>query len=128
MTTVGKGFVICGAVVLLSRDVADRSRFKNPLDPPAIAPLKRVGELLLRMVEQGKLTSRDFDDVATQNISQYRMGKKLAARANDIFGGEFRALQMETRKQDISWLKGVQRRYGKTMNEEGKRNKRFQVG
>ena len=35
----------------IAMDVADRSRFRNPMGPPAFAPAEALGELLLRFVE-----------------------------------------------------------------------------
>ena len=43
-------------------DFAQRSRFKNPAEPPGLDPLKQVGNIVLDWMEQKQLTPHDVDE------------------------------------------------------------------
>ena len=117
-----------GNYLQMGRDVVARSRFKNPLDPPSVAPLKVVSDLMLDWWEQGTITPDNLDQFARTQLSMYRVGKQAAARVNDVFGGEFRGLQMETRRQDLQWLNGVSRRYNTQLGVQKNRTQFGRIG
>ena len=117
-----------GNYLQMGRDVVARSRFKNPLDPPSVAPLKGVSDLMLDWWEQGTITPDNLDQFSRTQLSMYRVGKQAAARVNDVFGGEFRGLQMETRRQDLQWLNGVSRRYNSQLGVQKNRTQFGRIG
>ena len=119
---------LLGNYLQMGRDVVARSRFKNPLDPPSVAPLKGASDLMLDWWEQGTITPDNLDQFARTQLSMYRVGKQAAARVNDVFGGEFRGLQMETRRQDLQWLNGVSRRYNSQLGVQKNRTQFGRVG
>lgn len=92
-------------------DIADRQRMKNPLDPPALAPIKGMGELLMRAAEQGTLTRRDIDDVLTQTVSQYRTGKRVGLTSLDQLTEGIREVELEALRRDKSYARKMARRY-----------------
>lgn len=88
-------------------DVAERSRFKSPLEPAGIGTIANAGEQLFRLIEQGKLTIRDLDDYVRAQISFYRTAKAAAGRAG--------LNATEAGKQDARWLAVQTRRFAKEM-------------
>lgn len=64
-----KGYhLMAGSLGLLGKyaqmgwDFAQRSRFKNPAEPPGLDPLKQVGNIVLDWMEQKQLTPHDVDE------------------------------------------------------------------
>lgn len=88
-------------------DVAERSRFKSPLEPAGIGTIANAGEQLFRLIEQGKLTTRDIDDYVRAQISFYRTAKAAVGRAG--------LNATEAGKQDARWLAVQTRRFAKEM-------------
>lgn len=121
-------FGILGNYVQIATDVAERSRFKNPLDPPGLAAAKGAGELLMTAYEQGKLTSGDALDFLGKQVSLARVLKAGVARAVEAAGGTDNAprmIQDETTRQKLSWSAGIVRRF---LDEQGVEATRTQLG
>lgn len=121
-------FGILGNYVQIATDVAERSRFKNPLDPPGLAAAKGAGELLMTAYEQGKLTSGDALDFLGKQVSLARVLKAGVARAVEAAGGTDNAprmIQDETTRQNLSWSAGIVRRF---LDEQGVEATRTQLG
>ncbi len=119
---------LLGNYAQLGMDITQRSRFKNPADPPGISPLKGVMNTALDWLEQGTLTPDNIDNLLRQQVSLYRTGKQAAARVNDVFGTEVRALNMETRRQDLQWLRGVTQRYNDSLRVQQNRTSFGRIG
>lgn len=101
-----------GNYVQIGRDFTDRSRFKNPLDPPGLQALKLTMDLGMDLYEQGgRLTPDNVNDYLMRLSSQYRTAMQAGGRAQDVFGTNFRELETVARLQDYGWLRGVSRRY-----------------
>ncbi len=96
-------FGMLGNYAQMASDVAERSRFKNPLDPPALSPMKGTWDMVLRLIEQKKLTPKDLDDYLRSQLSTYRTTKAAI--------GKIGGLPLERQRQEMSWLRGVTRRF-----------------
>ena len=121
-------FGILGNYLQIATDVAERSRFKNPLDPPGLAAAKGAGELLMTAYEQGKLTSGDALDFLGKQVSLVRVLKAGTARAVEAAGATENApatIQNETTRQNLSWSAGIVRRF---LDEQGVEATRTQLG
>lgn len=92
-------------------DIAERSRFKNPMEPPGVAIVENLGELGFRAIEQKKLTAADLDDFARSQLALYRTGKAAAAKGLDALGADFRTQQTEIARQNLQWLHVQTRRF-----------------
>ncbi len=111
------------------RDVSERSRFKNPLNPPAIAPLNALYETALRLKEQGgKLTLRDIDELLRASLSAYRTLESATARGLDAAGAKVPPFNRESARQDLAWLGTITRRYAAEIGVEANRTQIGRVG
>ena len=102
---------ILGNYLQIGRDITDRARFKNPLDPPALAVPKLIMEQLMTLLDQKTYTVDNFEEFMSNAFGGYKRLIQVAARANDAFGGEFVNLTIKSRKMDVSWIRSVTRRY-----------------
>jgi hypothetical protein len=121
-------FGILGNYAQIATDVAERSRFKNPLDPPGLAAAKGAGELVLTAYEQGNLTTGNVMDFIGKQVSLVRTLKAATARAVEAAGATEdapRSIQDETTRQRLSWSAGVVRRF---LDEQGVEATRTQLG
>jgi hypothetical protein len=116
----GSAFGFFGNYLQMIRDVHDRQQVKNPLNPPALAPLSTALEAVLRLLEQGNLTARDVDDLASQSMSLYRSYKRLASSGAQVLGLEIEELQLEQARREINYVRKVARWYAKDTGLEGK--------
>lgn len=108
----GGAFGLLGNYAQAATDVFERSRFKNPLDPPALSALKGAGELMLTAFEQGKLTTADFTSFVSKQVSLVRTLKAAAAKAAAATGAPApRILADETTRQNLAWVGGITRRF-----------------
>lgn len=122
-------FGILGNYAQAATDVFDRSRYKNPLDPPGLAPLKSTGDLVLTLLEQGKLTKDNLSDFLRQQMSLYRTMKAASAKALQAtmktppaWAGD------EVNRQEVSWLNAVLRRYTSENDFAGRTTQIGRVG
>jgi hypothetical protein len=116
----GSAFGFFGNYAQMTKDVYDQQRVKDPLSPPALAPIITIKEAILRLLEQGKLTARDIDDLATQSLAIYRSNKRLAASGAQVLELEIDELQLEQARRDVSYVRKVARWYAKDAGLEGK--------
>lgn len=117
-----------GNYVQMLKDVADRQRVKSPLDPPALAPLKGTGEAMMRFWEQdGRLTARDIDDIAAQQVSLYRTGKRATLKGLSTIT-DLREAQLEAARRDRAYVRKLTRRYAAEAGIEGKRRAPDRIG
>ena len=95
-------------------DWTERKRFKDPLTPPGLEFIKSTAQLAMDGWNQGGFTLADFDGYLRKNWSAYRTGKQLMAYlGNDVYPAGFRALQVESMRQDLSWMRAATRRFEK---------------
>jgi hypothetical protein len=116
----GSAFGFFGNYLQMARDVSDRQRVKDPLSPPGLAPIMTLKEALLRFYEQGKLTARDIDDLATQALALYRSNKRMAASASNALDLEIREFQLEQARRDVAYVRKVARWFAKDSELEGR--------
>jgi hypothetical protein len=120
--------VAAGAYGMLSNyaqvatDVAERSKFKNPLEPPGTAIVTNAGEVFLRAVEQKTLTPGDVDDFLRAQIGLYRTGKQVLARTGTP------GMDNERARQELSWLGVRTRRFADEVGVESSRTSLGRVG
>ena len=95
-------------------DWTERKRFKDPLTPPGLEFIKSTAQLWMDAFNQGRITLADVDGYLRKNWSAYRTGKQLMAYlGNDVYPAGFRALQVESMRQDLSWMRNATRRFEK---------------
>lgn len=98
--------------VQMAEDIADRQRVKNPLNPPAIAPLVGLGNLALSLYDQkGNGFVRAMEEFANANLSAYRTGKRIAGAVTGY----------DAAQRDYAFAKKMTRRYADDRNIEAKR-------
>ena len=57
-------------------------------------------------------TLRDWDTYLRKNLSSYRTAKQFAAYlGNDVYPLGFRALQVESMRQDMTWMRAATKRF-----------------
>lgn len=120
--------LVCGAYGAFGnyaqsmQDFAARSKFKSPLDPPGLATVKNVGELVMRLWEQdGRLTAADIDDIMAGQARAYATGKAALARALSVADADIAWQQNELARQDAAWLNSVTRRYADELGVQNRR-------
>ena len=66
--------------IQIGRDINELKSVANPLDPPALGPIKATWDFLNRWRDQGTLTGRDIDIWANRSFSYYNsiVGNKPA--------------------------------------------------
>jgi len=102
-------------------DFSSRMRFKNPLDPPALSPVKDSWDLLLRALEQRRLTKADLDDYLRNMFTGYRRIKSVSSRAAIAADIDWDWAQTEVALQDAYWLSSITRRYSREIGTGVKR-------
>ncbi len=113
-----------GNYAQMIKDINDRQRVKNPLDPPALAPIKGAAEIVLRSAEQRKLTGRDVDEIASQQLSIYRTLRR-ASLAGLSHTTDWDAARLEMLNRDRNYTRQMIRRYA---DEIGLENRRMASG
>jgi len=116
----GSAFGFFGNYIQMGRDVGSQQRVKDPMSPPGLAPIKIVKEALQRLLEQGKLTARDIDELANQAVAMYRSNKRMAASAANALDLEIREFQLEQARRDSLYVRKVARWYAADAQLEGK--------
>jgi polyhydroxyalkanoate synthesis regulator phasin len=110
-----------GGIAQMTRDIADRQRVRfDPMNPPGFSAFLAVKELILRAHEQGKLTVRDIDDLATQTVALYRSNKRLAASAGNALDLDIREFQIEQARRDVAYVRKVAKWFARENKLEGR--------
>ena len=118
-----------GNYIQMGLDVADQQRVKNPMEPPGLASIDAVVELIMRGVEQGKLTGKDFEQVAERTIAIYRANKRLTATAiNELNIGEFRFAKIEQARRDTMEVRHQARRFADDVGIDARRTMTGRIG
>lgn len=111
-----------GNYIQFAKDVNDRHRVKNPLEPPGLASIDAAKEIVLRFYEQeGKLTARDIDEVTTAAFAFYRSYKRLGTGALAALGSEWREAQLEKSRRESNYARKTVRLWAEESGIEAKR-------
>lgn len=89
----------------------DRQRFKNPLNPPSLAPIDGLLSLVTKAYDQGKLTAADVDELVQNQWSMYRTGKRLAGTVAANLAPDSTFGAAEQARRDRAWARKMARRY-----------------
>jgi hypothetical protein len=109
---------IFGTPLQMARDVTERSKFRNPLNPPGVSLFKNIGDVLLSWFEQGKITGRDLTDFLKSSVSAYRYADAfLKEQAHNADLG-WKAAELKARRDDVSFLRNVANRYAREVGIE----------
>ena len=93
-------------------DWTERKRFKDPFTPPGLEFIKSSGQFVMDGINQKGFTLADVDGYLRKNLSSYRTGKQLLAYlGNDVYPLGFRALQAESMRQDLTWMRAATKRF-----------------
>lgn len=112
----------------LGMDIANRSRFKNPLDPPALSWAKEAVDLGLDWKEQGKLTMSNIDNFLRGTLSVYRTAKDFSATQLNRAGTGFKWAKLNAARQDATWMRMQTARFDKTIGAERRMTQIDRVG
>ncbi len=93
------------------RDAAERSRFKNPVEPPAASILKEFGLLAYKQAQQGRLSAQDYREFAGRLATGYRYGSALAYRFGDSVGADWAAARRHQAEIDRRFVRNAGRRF-----------------
>lgn len=99
----------------------DRQRYKNPLDPPALAPLDLVGDTLVKGLDQGGLTAKDVDQAIQGQWSMYRTARRLAGTTAMYALPDTEFAKLEQAHRDRAWARKMARRYADETGIEAKK-------
>jgi hypothetical protein len=117
-----------GNYLQAGRDVAERSRFKNPMSPPGLSTLNPSAELAMRWKEQGTLTVKDLNDFLVSQVSMLRALQQGGSRLLGALDPDYKKQSNELRRQDMAWLGDITRRYAAEIGQGGSRLSISRVG
>ena len=122
-------FGLVGNYAQMGMDITQRVNFKSPLDPPALQPLKDLGQEFLNFLDQGPPTSIEdaqarVDKFIEKSLSGYKRIKQLGAHVlteyeqrspggplpDDVFGIH-RSLELAARRADFNLVRAATHRY-----------------
>lgn len=113
----GSAYGFFGNYIQMAKDVADQQRVKNPFEPPGLAPVDSIIELVRRGLEQGRFPyAEDFDQVINRNFSLYRTSKRGLAALGSQAGFDADFVQLEQARRDLQYIRKAARRFA---NESG---------
>lgn len=107
----GSAYGFFGNYIQMGLDVADQQRVKNPFEPPGLAPIDSVVELVRRYLEQGRLHATDLDQVVERNLSIYRTSKRGLAAVGRQAGVESDFVALEQVRRDLQYVRKAARRF-----------------
>jgi len=114
-------FGFFGNYAQLAYDWQDQQRVKNPLSPPGLSSVNGILDIGNRIIDQGKFTARDLDEVMEANLSAYRAGRRMTLAAADGFGSDAREVRRFAAMRDQREIDEYTRRYASAMDIEFKR-------
>ena len=106
--------------VQFAKDWQDQQRVKNPLNPPGLASIEAVIDVLNRLFDQKKLTARDLDEIAETTMSFYRANKRIGLAAMDSIGADYKEVKRFAAQKEIREVREYGRRYSEAMEIEFK--------
>ena len=89
----------------------DRQRFKNPLNPPSLAPIDGLLSLVTKAYDQGRLTASDVDELVQNQWSMYRTGKRLLGTVAAELVPDSAFGLAEQARRDRAWARKMARRF-----------------
>ena len=115
------GLGLLGDVSKIVGDVY-AGKYLDPLDEiPALAPIKEFFRSLADVYESGgEQLPRQVDNFLKNTVSAFRTGGQMAAQGANVFGAKVPYLQSIERRQDLSWLRGITRRYNEEIEVQKK--------
>lgn len=102
---------VFGTPINALKDVRERNKFRNPLAPPGVSLFKNAGQLIQSVWEQGKLTARDVHEFVRSSVSMYRYADSFVKEQAHNADLDWRAAELKTRRDDVSFLRSVSDRY-----------------
>ena len=89
---------------------------------PAVGPIQEVIDAGRRYLfeTEGEMTGRQVDQFLKSSVSAFRTGGQMLAQGANAFGVQNDYLRSIDRKQDLSWLRGVVRRYNEEIEVQKK--------
>jgi hypothetical protein len=94
------------------RDVAQRGRYKNPVEPPAASLVKETGVLAYKLARQGTLSARDYREYVGRMLTAYRYGSAAAYRFANAAEADWAEAKRFQADQDKRFVRAVGRRFG----------------
>ena len=119
MTAGSLGFF--GNYTQFALDWQDQQRVKNPMSPPGLASIDAVIDVFNRLRDQGKITSRDLDEIAETTMSFYRANKRIALAAMDEIGADNKEVERFAAQKELREIREYGRRFSEEMDIEFKR-------
>lgn len=107
----GSAYGFFGNYIQMAKDVADQQRVKNPFEPPGLAPVDAIIEVVRRGLEQGALYGEDIDQAFNRNFSLYRTGRRGLASIGNQAGFEADFIQLEQSRRDLQYIRKAARRF-----------------
>ena len=107
----GSAYGFFGNYIQMAKDVADQQRVKNPFEPPGLAPVDAIIEVVRRGLEQGALYGEDIDQAFNRNFSLYRTGRRGLAALGNQAGFEADFIQLEQSRRDLQYIRKAARRF-----------------
>ncbi len=95
----------------LLRDAAERSRFRNPVEPPAASILKETGLLGYKIAQQGTLSAQDLREYSGRLVTAYRYGSAFAYRFADASGLQWESARRHQSEIDRRFARNAGRRF-----------------
>lgn len=111
-----------GNYLQFALDWRDQQRVKNPLQPPGLASIDAVLEILNRLREQGTLTGKDLDEIAESTISLYRANKRIGLSTMDAVGADWNLVREWAAEKQIRMTRKYTRWYADENEIESKRS------
>lgn len=123
--SVAGSFGFVGNYYQFGKDVMDQQRVKNPMNPPGLASLDALIDVGYRLLDQGKLTARDLDEIAEKTMSFYRANKRIALAGMSELGVDAKEVKRFAAQRDLREIRRYGLRYAQDMDIEGKRQRSF---
>jgi hypothetical protein len=111
-----------GNYLQFALDWRDQQRVKNPLQPPGLASIDAVLEILNRLREQGTLTGKDLDEIAESTLSLYRANKRIGLSTLDAVGADWNLVREWSAEKQIRMTRKYTRWYADENEIESKRS------
>ena len=119
-TSVG-GFGLLGDVAQMPVDLVGGRQIKSPLDFPSLAPVMDTFGFAAGILEsKGEQPLRQVDEALKKIWGFYRTTGQVVAQGVNAYGGKNAYFESISRKQDLSWLRGVTRRFNDEMEVKKK--------
>lgn len=109
----------------LLKDAATRSRFRNPIEPPAASILKEAGTLAYKLARQGQLTREDYERFFGSVVSAYRVGSRMAYNFADKVEADWDRAKLERADRDRLFVRRAGSRFA---DESGLEENPYQPG